>query len=376
MTRAPCSNGFTALTSGKPHLKSKIMFPITETVRHLILIIGSGFLAFGIALAAAKPFIALLHKYKLGKNIRTEASGGGMAKLFHALHIKKEGTPAMGGILIWGSTLAVILISRLFSYFGWFEHSLLNRKETYLVIFTLITVALLGAVDDLINIKGWGQNKGIKVKPKFFWLILFALLGGLWFYFKLGYNQIHLPGIGDFVIGAWYIPLFIFIIIASANAVNITDGLDGLASGLTIIAFGTYAGLAYAHGLFILAAFCAVICGATLGFLWFNVPPAKFYMGDTGALSLGATLGVIAMLTNTVLVLPFIAAIFVIETLSVIIQITSKKLLKRKVFHIAPIHHHFEHIAWPESQIVMRFWILGGLFAVIGLILGLIGMGN
>ena len=351
------------------------MFPITETVRHLILIMGSGFLAFFIAWAGAKPTLHFLRKWNLGKNIRKTATDGKSASLYHELHKKKSGTPTMGGILIWTTTLLTIIFSRGLSYLGIFEHSLLNRKETYLAVFTLITVALLGLVDDLYNIKGWGKSKGLNVKPKFLWMTLFAVLGALWFYFKLDYNSLHIPGIGDFHIGAWYIPLFIFIITGSANAVNITDGLDGLAGGLIIIAFGVYAGIAYAHGLLILAAFCAVICGATLAFLWFNIPPAKFYMGDTGSLSLGATLGVIAMLTDTVLVLPFIAFIFVIETLSVLIQLTSKKFFKKKVFKIAPLHHHFEAIGWPESQIVMRFWIVGGLTATMGLILGLVGMG-
>lgn len=312
------------------------MFPITDTVRHLIMIVGSGLLGFLIAFVLARPFINLLRKHKLGKNIRSVASDGKAAELFEKLHIKKKGTPTMGGILIWGSTLIVILLSRLLSYTGLFEHSLLNRKETYLAIFTLVTVALLGAVDDIFNIKGWGRSKGINVKPKMFWLTLFAVLGALWFYFKLGYNMIHVPGIGDFTIGWWYIPLFVFIITATANSTNITDGLDGLAGGLIIIAFGAYAGIAYVQGLLILSAFCALIAGTTLAFLWFNIPPAKFYMGDTGSISLGATLGVIAMLTNTVLILPFIGSIFVIETLSVIIQLTSKKIFKRKVFHIAP----------------------------------------
>ena len=351
------------------------MFPITETVRHLILIVGSGLLAFGIAFILAQPFINWLTKWKLGKNIRTKASDGKNAELYHALHCKKEGTPTMGGVLIWGTTLAVILISRAFSYFGFFEHSLLSRKETYLPIFTLAAVAILGLIDDWFNIKGAG-NKGLNVKPKFLWLTLFAVLGALWFFIKLGFSEIHGPGIGDFDVGLWYIPIFVFIIVGSANAVNITDGLDGLAGGLTIIAFGTYSGLAYAHGLLILSAFCAVIAGASMAFLWFNIPPARFMMGDTGALSLGATLGVIAMLTNTVLVLPFIAGIFVIETLSVIIQLTSKKLFGKKVFHIAPLHHHYEHLGWPESQVVMRFWIVGGVMAILGLILGLVGMGD
>lgn len=351
-------------------------FPITDTVRHLILIMGSGFLAFLIAFVFAEPFIGLLRKWKLGKNIRTVASDGKNADLYHALHSKKAGTPTMGGVLIWGSVLVTILLSRALTFFGLFEHSLLSRNETYLPIFTLASVALLGLVDDVFNIKGWGQSKGINIKPKFLWLSLFVLLGAWWFYVKLGYNEIHIPGVGDFAVGLWYIPIFWFIITATAHSVNFTDGLDGLAGGLIIIAFGTYAGLAYAHGLLILAAFCAVICGATLAFLWFNIPPARFYMGDTGALALGATLGVIAMLTDTVLILPFIGFIFVIETLSVIIQLSSKKLFGKKVFLIAPLHHHFEKLGWPESQVVMRFWIVGALIATVGLALGFVGMGD
>jgi phospho-N-acetylmuramoyl-pentapeptide-transferase len=177
-------------------------------------------------------------------------------------------------------------------------------------------------------------------------------------------------------LGWWIIPLFVFILTGSANAVNFTDGLDGLAGGLTIIAFGTYSALAYAHGLLILSAFCALIAGTSLAFLWFNIPPARFYMGDTGALALGATLGVIAMLTNTVFVLPFIASIFVVETLSVILQLGSKKIFHKKIFLIAPLHHHFEQKGWPEFQVVMRFWIVGALLASCGLVLGLVGMGN
>ena len=342
----------------------------------MILIFGSFGLSFLIALTAAKPFINFLEKNRIGKQIRETASDGRSAKLFNALHIKKSGTPTMGGILIWGTILIVIGISHALAYLGIFEHSLWNRSETYLPVFTLVTVALLGAIDDYFNIRGWGKSKGINIKPKLFWLTLFATLGGLWFHFKLGYDQFHFPGIGDFSIGWWYIPLFIFIIIASANSVNITDGLDGLAGGLVIIAFLGFGAIAYAQGLLILAAFCGVIIGATAAFLWFNIPPASFYMGDTGALSLGATMGVIAMLTDSVVVLPFIAFIFVVETLSVIIQLTSKKLRNgKKVFKIAPIHHHFEAIGWPESQVVMRFWTIGAIVAFFGLILGLIGMG-
>ena len=340
------------------------------------MIFGSFGLAFIIGLVTAKPFISLLHKYKIGKQIRTTTSDGKAAKIFNKLHIKKSGTPTMGGILIWGTVLVVIAITVILQWCGALDHSLWNRSETYLPVFTLITVAILGATDDFFNIKGWGKSKGINIRPKLLWLTLFAVLGGLFFHYKLGYDQIHVPGIGDFMLGWWYIPLFIFIIIASANSVNFTDGLDGLAGGLIIIAFGALGALAYAKGLLILAAFCATVSGASTAFLWFNIPPAKFFMGDTGSLALGATMGVIAMLTNTVLVLPFIAFIFVIETLSVIIQLTSKKLRNgKKVFKIAPIHHHFEAIGWPEYKVVMHFWTIGAIAALFGLILGLIGMG-
>ena len=281
----------------------------------------------------------------------------------------------MGGILIWGTSLIVVLLTRVGSFFGLFDHSILNRKETYLPLFTLIAVGLLGALDDYLNIKGVGKTKGMAVKPKFLWLILLAALGAFWFYFKLGYNNIHVPGIGDFSIGAWYIPLFIFIILATSNAVNITDGLDGLAGGLIVIAFASFGAIAYMKGLLILTAFCGIIAGASLGFLWFNIPPAKVFMGDTGSLALGATLGVIAMLNNSVLILLFIGFIFVIETLSVILQLSSKKLFHRKIFLIAPLHHHLEQIGWPEQQVTMRLWMIGSIVAMLGLILGLIGMG-
>ena len=207
------------------------------------------------------------------------------------------------------------------------------------------------------------------------WLTLFSLLGSWWFYTKLGYDQMHIPGVGDFYLGLWYVPLFILVIISTANAVNITDGLDGLAGGLLILAFGGFAVIAYVKGLIILTALLFVLCGALTAFLWFNVPPARFFMGDTGALSLGATLGVVAMMTNSVIILPLVGFVFVVETLSCIIQLSSKRFLGRKVFLITPLHHHFEELGWTETTVVMRFWIVGGIVAIIGIIIGLIGMG-
>jgi len=315
-----------------------------------------------------------MRKLNLGKTIRENAMDGTIATIFRSMHLKKEGTPSMGGLLIWGSVTMVIVFSRILAYFGIIEQSLVNRGQTYLPLFTLVTVGLLGFIDDYLNAKG-GGNKGITAKVKMVWLTLFSLFGAWWFYYKLEYNSIHIPRLGDFQIGWLYIPLFILVIISSANAVNITDGLDGLAGGLLMIAFGSFGAIAYIKGLFLLAAFCGVVCGSLVAFLWFNVPPAAYFMGDTGSLSLGATLGVIAMMTNSVAVLPLIGGIFVIETLSVIIQITSKKFFKRKVFLVAPIHHHFEKLGWPEHTIVMRFWIAGMILALLGLIIGIIGMG-
>ncbi len=341
----------------------------SENIRYLVLIFGSLFLAFIITVLLAPPFIKLLHRFKIGKNLRDKASTGEEAVIFKELHAKKQGTPTMGGVLIWGTTLIVVLLSSLSEWLHITDNSLFSRQETLLPIFTLVATALLGALDDYMNLKGHGQSKGINIKPKFFLLTLFATMGALWFYYRIGYQSIHIPLLGDITMGLWYIPLFVLIITATANAVNITDGLDGLAGGLLTIAFLAFAVIAYFKGLLILSAFCTVIAGSVIGFLWFNIMPAKFYMGDTGAISLGATLGVIAMLTDSVFVLPVIGFMFVIETISVIIQITSKKLFHRKVFLIAPLHHHFEKLGWHEATVVMRFWIIGGFFAVVGLLL-------
>lgn len=344
---------------------------IADRFVHLILIFGSTASSFLLAFILCPLFIKLLVKFRIGKQIRTEGALG-EAKLFHMLHLHKTGTPTMGGILIWGTTLIILLSTRILAYFGVVDHSLINRKETYLPIFTLITLGLLGAIDDYFNIRGWGKSHGINMTPKFLWLTFFAALGSWWFYAKLGYDTIHVPFFGDFFLGLWYIPLFIFIIIASAHSVNFTDGLDGLAGGLSVIAFLSLGIISYSNGLLILTAFCGVVIGALLAFLWFNIPPAKFFMGDTGAIALGGTMGVIAMLTNSVVVFPLIMFIFVIETLSIIIQITSKKLRNgKKVFHIAPIHHHFEHLGWPAHQVTMRFWIIGAFFAGLGTLLGI-----
>jgi phospho-N-acetylmuramoyl-pentapeptide-transferase len=349
-------------------------FDINIIIRHLSLIFVSFASAFILALLLTKPFIALLKKYKIQKQIREIDSTGQKASIFNLLHKKKEGTLTMGGILVWGTTLIIVFGSRILSGLGLSDHSLLNRKETWLPLAALVVMGLLGAVDDYFNIRGKGKSKGINIKPKFLLLLLFAVLGGLWFHYKLGYDQFHLPGIGDIYLGWMYIPLFALVIFSSANAVNFTDGLDGLAGGLLVIAFASFGVIAFAKGLLILAALCGVLGGATLAFLWNNIAPARFYMGDTGSLALGATLGVIAMLTDSFIPLILIGFIFVVETLSVIIQLISKNFFHKKVFKVAPLHHHFEACGWPETLVVMRFWIVGMIFAGVGLILALLAL--
>lgn len=336
---------------------------------------GYSFATFIVFLLLQPLYYRLVTEHNIRQEIREQASDGRAADIFRALHLKKSGTPTGGGMLIWGSVLIVILISRLFSFAGLIEQSLLQRSEVYLPLFSLVIMGLFGAVDDFWNARKIGKKRGIEATPKMFFLTLFAAAGAMWFYFRLEYTEITLPGVGVFDIGWWAIPLYIFVIVGFANAVNITDGLDGLAGGLLITAFTAFGALAYFQQHEFLALFCGLISAALFAFLWFNVPPAKFFMGDTGSLALGATLGVIAMMIDAVAILPLIGLMFVLETISVIIQLTSKKFRSgKKVFKVAPIHHHFEAIGWTEPQIVMRFWIIGGGAAILGLIWGLVGL--
>jgi len=336
----------------------------------LLVILVYALIAFFMGIICAPFYLRILRKYRLGKQLRVETVDGQEALVFSAYHKNKGGTPTMGGVLIWGAILVTILLSRLLAYFGLVERSLLQRGQVYLPLFMLLSFGLLGALDDFLNIRCIGK-RGLDWLPKLLTLLFLSTAGALWFYFKLDYDSIHVPFFGPVMLGWWYIPLFIFVIVGTANAVNVTDGLDGLAGGLLVIAFSAFAILAYLQGLTVLAAFCAVSVGAIAAFLWHNVPPALFFMGDTGALALGGALGVIALMIDKVLVLPIIGFVFVVEMLSVIIQLTSKKLRHgKKVFLAAPIHHHFEALEWGESKVTMRLWIIGGFSAFLGIVIG------
>lgn len=341
---------------------------------YIIKILFLSTLAFIFTIAWTPLLTHFLYKYKLSKKIRDN----GQTPIFTKMHAHKAGTPTMGGLLIW---VTVLIFSLLFFYlakvlpFDIFKSlNFLSRSETLLPLGALVATALVGLFDDWLDIRGRGilGGGGLTIRHRLLIYTAIAFVGAWWFYFKLDWTVLHIPFLGNFEIGWWYIPFFIFIIVGTSFSVNEIDGLDGLAGGTLLIAYAAFGVIAFVMGRYDLAAFCGVIIGALLAFLWFNIMPARFYMGDTGAMSLGVTLGIIAMLTNYALLLPIIGFLFVVETLSVIGQVISKKVLGKKIFLSTPIHHHFEARGWQEPKIVMRFWVISGITAVIGLILFLL----
>ena len=324
-----------------------------------------GFAGFAVSMLLTPVYTRLAFKYKWWKQARTTAVTGESAPVVHSLQAAKHKSrhiPTMGGAI---TIVAVALITLTLN---------LSRNQTWLPLFVLVGAGLVGLLDDYINIRGSSNLAGgLRAKLKFNLILAIAALGGFYFYFKLGYHLIHIPAVGNFSIGWLYIPLFIAVVISTANAVNITDGLDGLAGGLLTYAYGAYAVIAYAQHSYGIAAFCATIVGTMLTYTWFNIYPMRFLMGDSGAFALGTTLGVIAVLTNAVAVLPIIGGVFVLEGGSSALQILSKKIRKRKIFVAAPFHHHFEAIGWPETKVTMRFWVIGQVLAVIGMTIGLLG---
>ena len=336
-------------------------------VLQAVRVIGLAVVAF-LAAFALTPFIArLLEKFHLHKQIRASDS----APIFSKLHAKKAGTPTMGGVIIWLTVLglAVIFLVLDLLFDGlWTYLNFVDRAQTYLPIAAMLVAALLGLADDILGILKIGPyGGGLRMSQKLVVYLLLALIGALWFYYRLGWDVLAVPFVGNVEIGWLYIPLFVFIIVASAFSANETDGLDGLAGGVLLFAFCALTAVAFAIGRYDLATFGGVTIGALLAFLWFNIYPARFFMGDTGSMSLGITMGVIAMLTNTTLLLPLFASILVLESLSVIIQVLSRKLRGKKVFLSAPIHHHFEALGWPETKVTMRFWIISVIFSALGL---------
>ncbi len=326
----------------------------------LIRILLFGFLGFALAMLLTPIYTTVAYKRQWWKRQRTDAWSGGTATVYQKLHAAKHkrNIPTMAG-LIFVAAIAIVTVT-----------GNLDRGETWLPLAGLLCAGLIGLFDDVLNVKSTGKGvAGMSARLKFSLYSILALAGGWWFYSKLGVDSLYIPGIGEWYIGIFVVALFWLVVVATANAVNISDGLDGLAGGLLTSSFMAYAIIAAVQHKFALAGFCVTVIGALLSYTWFNIHPARFLMGDVGSFALGASLGIIALQTNTVYILPIIGAVYVMETGSVIINRTSRKLRNgKKVFLSSPIHHHFEAIGWPETKVTMRFWILGQVSAVLGLI--------
>ncbi len=309
-------------------------------------------MAFLLVVILMPSYIRLLRHFKFGKNIREEGPDS---------HQVKQGTPTGGGILI---ILVVAAVAVLLGAVG------ADTPDTYSPIVALLGVGALGAFDDYLNVK---TGTGIRVRGKLIWQIAVAVLAALYIQRHFGINEIRVPFLGEMAIGpVAYVAFGAFAIVAASNGVNITDGLDGLAGGTTAFAFVAYMIIALLNIPHQpnLALLCAIVIGATMGFLWFNVHPAQVFMGDSGSLSLGALLAVTALITGQILVLPLIGLVFVIEAGSVVLQVSYFKLSGgKRIFRMSPIHHHFELLGWHEEKITVRLWIVGVLAGLLGVTL-------
>lgn len=311
-----------------------------------------GALAFLVSLFLGRPIIALLRWRGIGKQIRSEGPGS---------HAIKEGTPTMGGLIIF---FTVFLITIPFN--------LVERLSIVLPLGVVVASGGLGAIDDLLSLSG-GNSSGLAGRFKLAWLLILSIVVALILYYFFQLRSVYIPFFGKFEIGLWYLPIAVVAILGTSNAVNLTDGLDTLAGGTAALAFGAYGVIAFLQEQAYLVTFCFTVVGATLGFLWYNAHPARVFMGDTGSLALGGTLGVVALMTGQWLLLPIVGLVFVLEAGSVILQVAYFKLTGgRRLLLMSPLHHHFELMGWTEPQVTMRFWLVGIAAAMLGIALALL----
>jgi len=331
-----------------------------ELVKVFTLSVG----AFVFAMMLTPVYTFLAYRYRFWKKPRTTSTTGELLKVFSELHREKlsRNVPTMAGLV---TVLAITVVTLIFN---------LDREQTWLPLAALLGGGLVGFIDDIINIRGNGSGvSGLRSGLKFLMITAVATVLAWFFYAKLGYTDVHIPFAGTLEIGWLIIPLFVLAVVSTSNAVNISDGLDGLAGGLLAAAFGVFAVIALLQGNFGIAGFCFTVLGALLSYIWFNIFPARFFMGDVGSFALGTSLGVVAMLTDTLFLLPIIGFVFVAEAGSSLIQILSKKLFHKKIFLSAPVHHHLEAQGWPEAKVTMRFWVIGQVAGFVGLLLALAG---
>lgn len=317
-------------------------------------------LGFILAVIWGSPLIRILKHYRLGKMIRVEGPDS---------HITKMGTPTMGGLMVLAPVAVVTILLNAVELLG---INVLGRS-VLLPLIVMVTFGFLGAIDDWEGIRGPRKGLGMRARTKFFIQVILAIAAAYVLKNVLLVPQMYWPTSDvPFDLGIWYIPLAAFIIVTMSNAVNLTDGLDGLAGLICVTAFAAYGSIALMQGNLFVGRFCFTIVGALFGFLWFNVHPAMLFMGDLGSLSLGAVLGVVSLMTGQWLLLPLIAVIPISNVLSDILQVAYFKRTKgKRLFKMAPLHHHFELIGWSETQVVQRFWLISLLFGIFGVALAL-----
>ncbi len=327
------------------------------------LIISLG--AFLLSMFLTPIYTNFAYKHKLWKRQKSVAVTGEELTVMNKLHKEKikRHFPTMAGIIMLVTVPTVLLATNC-----------LNRGQTWLPIVAFVGGGVIGFIDDILNLFGKNAVAGLRAPVKFAMITAVGVALGWFFAVKLGWTSVMIPYVGSLEIGVLgMIIIFAFAVVATGNAVNISDGMDGLAGGLAMLAYGSYGIIALLQEQWYLAGFCFIVIGALLSYIWFNVYPARFMMGDTGSFALGAGLGVVAMMTNSFLLLPVIGGLFVIEAGSSLIQIVSKKLFHRKIFISAPLHHHLQAKGWEESKVVMRFWIIGGILAMLGVFLAMGG---
>lgn len=334
---------------------------LTEALLKMSLLAMAGFL---MSMALTPVYTYLAYRYRFWKRPREVSTTGEGLTVFSKLHAEKHKRhiPTMAGVIMVIVVLLVTLVANL------------NREQTWLPLAALLGGAIVGLIDDIINIRGDGHGVGgLRSGLKFLMISVVAGVAAWYFFTKLGYTTVHVPFIGDWELGWVIVPIFAFAVVSMGNAANISDGLDGLAGGLLAQAYAFFGIIALLQGNYGIAGFCFTILGALLSYIWFNIYPARFFMGDVGSFALGTSLGVVAMLTNSLFLLPIIGLVFVLEAGSSLIQIMSKKFFHRKIFLSAPIHHHLEASGWPEVKVTMRFWVIGAISGFTGLLLALAG---
>lgn len=326
-----------------------------------------------------------LYKYQAWKKVsgKGKGYGGGGTPIFDNLHKERDtNTPRLGGVVIWLSvfiTVAFIFAGEWLwpgTVFG--DLNFFSRSQTWLPLLALAIGALVGLVDDISTIRGDGKHfaGGLPLTHRLAVVISTSVFMGWWFYEKLGVDSVSFLGFGELSLGVWFIPLFIFVSVCIYMS-SVIDGIDGLSGGVFMFIFAAYTGIALWQQQFDIAALSATIVGGILAFLWFNIPPARFYMTETGVMALTMSLSLIVFMTDTlgegegVSLLPIVGFLLVVTVVTNVLQIVSKKFFRRKILLIAPLHHHFEAMGWPAHKVVMRYWVLGFVFALVGIILAI-----